>query len=101
MNLSSLSQNMKVVIHSRVNDDTWNGTITKIDSEPVKSDDSSGNSEDSGNGEASRYHFYVVPEKSDGLLLSQHVYLEVNPSDQSTSSPESTETPAESGDGQS
>ena len=101
MNLSSLSQNMSVVIHSRVSDDTWKGTIAKIDTEPVKSDNSNGgDSEDSGNGEASRYHFYVVPEKSDGLLLGQHVYLEVtgentSEQDQSSTFPEST---AETGD---
>lgn len=75
MNLSSLSQNMKVTIHSRVNDDTWTGTISKIDTEPVKSDT---DSNDSSSGEASRYHFYVTPEASDGLLLGQHVYLEIS-----------------------
>lgn len=77
MNLSSLSQNMKVVIHSRVNSDTWDGTIVRIDTEPVKSDDGL---DEADNGEASRYHFYVSPDKSEGLLLGQHVYLEVNDS---------------------
>lgn len=75
MNLSSLSQNMNVIIHSRVSDDTWNGTISRIDTEPVKSNT---DMDDTSSGEASRYHFYVTPDTSDGLLLGQHVYIEIS-----------------------
>ncbi len=76
-NIYSLNQGTPVIIRSRVNDDTWHGFITKIDMEPQKNND--GGYYDSGMGEStSKYSFYVNPENTDGLILGQHLYIEID-----------------------
>ena len=75
-NVGNISEGMDVIIHSRSNaDQTWNGKITKIDTESQ----SSGNNDayDMGGGEsASKYTFYCSLESNDNILLGQHVYIE-------------------------
>ncbi len=74
-NIYSLTQGTPIIIRSRVNDDIWHGTITKIDLEPQKNEDTYY----MGGGEsASKYSFYVNLETTDGLMLGQHLYLEVD-----------------------
>ena len=76
-NIYSLNQGTPIIIRSRVNDDIWHGTITKIDLEPQKNDDSYYYM--GGGGEsASKYSFYVNPDTTEGLMLGQHLYLEVD-----------------------
>ena len=75
-NITSINQGTPMLIRSRVNDDIWHGTVTKIDLEPDKGQDqyysySMGDS-------ASKYSFYVNPDSTDGLILGQHLYLEVD-----------------------
>ena len=75
-NITSINQGTPVIIRSRVNDDIWHGSVTKIDLEPEKNQDqyysySMGES-------ASKYSFYVNPESTDGLILGQHLYIEVD-----------------------
>ena len=74
---------MSVTVHSRVNkDETWQGTITKIDTEDVNKDTTNTNNYYgdygySGSSEsATKYTFYVELSSADGLLLGQHVYIE-------------------------
>ncbi len=77
-NVGFLSEGMEVIIHSRVNEDqTWEGTITKIDTENTvsNSNDSYYGSDSSGE-QATKYYFYVSLNTSDDLLLGQHVYIE-------------------------
>ena len=77
-NIYSLTQGTPVIIHSRINDDIWHGVITKIDMEPQKND-GDGGYYDSGMGEStSKYSFYVNPENTDGLMLGQHLYIELD-----------------------
>lgn len=76
MNYGSLTQGQKMIAHSRVSDQTWTGTVTKIDTESQTTSNPNNMYDNSGSGEASRYDFYVTLDNSDGLLLGQHVYLE-------------------------
>ena len=70
----------RVNIYSRVSDDTWAGTVTSIETEEA----SQNNVDAWGNmlmmdtmTTASSYVFYVELDSVDGLLLGQHVYMEV------------------------
>ena len=78
-NIGTLSVGADIIVHSRTNSDqTWKGTIEKIDMDNAKS----GNQDsyygmDSGSG-STTYPFYVDLEQSDGLMLGQHVYMELD-----------------------
>lgn len=67
----------------------WMGTVTLVDYEnPSQENQNSmyyGNSTDSMMA-SSKYPFYVELESSDGLLLGQHVYLEVDTGEEEASS---------------
>ncbi len=68
-----LYEGQPIVIRSRVNDDTWAGTISRIDtSQPEENNDYY--YYDGGYG-ASKYAFYVEPESTEGLMMGQHVTL--------------------------
>ena len=71
---------MKIV--SRTDESqVWYGTVTLVDYEsPSQGSDMDmyyGNSSDEMTS-SSRYPFYVEPESSEGLLLGQHIYMEVD-----------------------
>ena len=71
--IMDLYEGQAIVIRSRVNDDTWAGTISRIDtSQPEQNEDNY--YYDDGNG-ASKYAFYVEPENTEGLMMGQHVTL--------------------------
>ena len=71
--IMELWEGQAIVIRSRVNDDTWAGTISRIDtSQPEQNDNYY--YYDGGNG-ASKYAFYVEPENAEGLMMGQHVTL--------------------------
>ena len=70
--IMDLYEGQAIVIRSRVNEDTWAGTISRIDtSQPEQNDNYY---YDDGNG-ASKYAFYVEPESTEGLMMGQHVTL--------------------------
>ena len=78
-NIAELEEGAEVIVHSRVDDTTWKGKISKIDSEtPQKNTqndemaEAEGDSEDTG---SSSYPFYVELDSSEGLMLGQHVYV--------------------------
>lgn len=78
-NIWSLTEGESVIIRSRVDENkTWNGTIALIDTEnPQENNDNyyySG-SETVG---ASKYPFYIELDSADGLILGQHVYIELD-----------------------
>lgn len=77
-NIGYVSEGMSVVIRSRTSDETWMGTVSKIDYENAKTSSSSMyyESSTSDTTSSSKYPFYITPESSDGLLLGQHVYVE-------------------------
>lgn len=75
----SIMEGQTVIIRSRIDEEqTWNGTITKIDTE---NQESSNNqyyySSDSGQS-ASKYPFYIDLDSTNGLILGQHVYIEMD-----------------------
>jgi HlyD family secretion protein len=72
-NIGELSKDQEVIVYSRVNSQTWKGTVTSIDTESIKKQDQP---DDSGDTTSSSYPFYVALESSEGLMLGQHVYLE-------------------------
>lgn len=82
--LSSLSEGAAVLIHSRADDSTWRGTVSKIDREnPTQgsgmgmmytSSYYGGSSDEMSS--TSNYPFYVELESSENLMLGQHVYIE-------------------------
>lgn len=82
-NMSSIMQGQRMIIHSRVDEEqTWSGTISNIDREnPTTGNNNgmvySGSSSDSMT-QTSNYPFYVELDSSDGLMLGQHVYMEVD-----------------------
>lgn len=78
-NVGSLTQGAELIVHSRTDpDQIWHGTIDKIDMENASSgQNNSYYGMDSGSGSTS-YPFYVSLDTSDGLMIGQHVYLELD-----------------------
>ena len=76
-NIGDLYVDAPVIVHSRVNDKTWKGKISKIDTEnPMTSEGGNFMGMNSDSNKSSRYPFYVELESSDGLIMGQHVYVE-------------------------
>lgn len=81
-NVWMLTEGQPVILRSRVNEETtWAGTIEAVDTENQESGNNnnmmySGDSD--ANMQSSKYPFYVKLGSSDGLMLGQHVYIELN-----------------------
>lgn len=82
-NVQSIVEGSPVIIRSRVDESqTWKGTMGSVDvKNPVQSTssvmaDSSGDT--SSQTTSSSYPFYVDMEDSEGLMLGQHVYIEMD-----------------------
>lgn len=84
MNAASISEGMAVTIHSRTDDSTWSGTVESLNLDsPVKQENSgyyydSSSSDDTTN--SSKYAFYVALDDAEGLMMGQHVYMQVGES---------------------
>lgn len=79
MNMASIYEGMPVVLRSRVNSDTWNGYIAMIDYDnPVQNQNMYYYDGGDSSAASSKYHFYVEPESCEGLMLGQHVYIELD-----------------------
>lgn len=81
MNVGMLSEGLTVTVHSRVDQSkTWEGKITKIDTEDVNKNNNNNGDYYYGGGSsgesATKYSFYVELTSTDDLLLGQHVYIE-------------------------
>lgn len=74
----SLTEGQTVIIRSRVDEEqTWSGTIGKVDTENQETNNNNGYVSDSGVS-SSKYPFYVSMDSTDGLILGQHVYIELD-----------------------
>lgn len=77
-NIWTIMEGQPVLIRSRVDETkTWNGTIALIDMEAPEQN----NNNYYGGGEgitASKYPFYIDLETAEGLILGQHVYIELD-----------------------
>lgn len=75
-NVWSITEGQTVIIRSRVEENqTWTGTITKIDTENPEQNNNNNYGEEQGI-QASKYPFYIELDSSDGLILGQHVYID-------------------------
>lgn len=78
MNIYSFTSGTNVILRSRVDESTiWKGSVAKVDMEPNKKssdDDYYGYGGES----ASNYNFYVNPENTDGMMLGQHLFIELD-----------------------
>ena len=83
-----ITEGSRMTIHSRVNEERWSGTVTLVDYEnPSQGSDMDryyGMSTDEMTA-ASKYPFYVELDSIDGLILGQHVYLELEMEEGATS----------------
>ena len=85
MNVQNIIEGDPVIIRSRVDSSQiWKGTMGTIDRESATSSNSSssgyGMTDSSGDSQTttSTYPFYVNLDSSDGLMLGQHVYIEMD-----------------------
>ena len=83
MNRDSIVEGSPVIIRSRVDSTrTWKGTMGSVDMENSSSNDNNDMGYSGGNGDeqttSSSYPFYVTLDSSDGLMLGQHVYIEMD-----------------------
>ncbi|MCR5795029.1 MAG: efflux RND transporter periplasmic adaptor subunit [Solobacterium sp.] len=78
MSVMAISTGTDVIIRSRVDEEkTWKGTVTKIDLEPQTEEENDYYMDSQGD-KASKYPFYVQLESMDGLILGQHVFIEMD-----------------------
>ena len=75
--IHTLQEGMDVRVLSRINDDKWVGYIYKISTDKAKQTNNRYYyGYDSGE-QASKYEFFVELETNEGLLMGQHVYIEI------------------------
>lgn len=76
-NIGEIMPGSRMAVHSRVDDSVWYGTVDRIDTENGSSQQQNYYGEGGGNGSTS-YPFYVMLDDSEGLMLGQHVYMELD-----------------------
>lgn len=81
-NVQMLSEDQPVILRSRIDESqTWTGTITKIDTQSESTDNNNDMMMDdsSGGGEkATKYPFYVTLDSTEGLMMGQHLFIELD-----------------------
>lgn len=82
-NIQYISEGVPIIVRSRVNEEQiWRGMVGMVDREnaTTENDASSMYSMDMSNSQtsSSTYPFYVELDFSDGLMLGQHVYIELD-----------------------
>ena len=74
-NIYDITEGQPVIVHSRLDENkTWRGTVSSVDRENTVQNQ---NMYGEGSGSSS-YPFYVDLETSEGLLMGQHVYMEMD-----------------------
>lgn len=74
-NMYMLYTDEPVTVQSRIDDTSWNGTISEIGSEPETNQNDMNYYDGSDDTTASKYPFYVTLESSEGLMLGQHLLV--------------------------
>ncbi len=80
-NVGMISSGLDVIIRSRVDEDiTWTGMIESLDTEESSSSSDGDMMEGADDGEnaSSDYSFYVTLDDAEGLMLGQHVLIELD-----------------------
>lgn len=76
--MGTISEGTSVIVRSRVNEDQiYKGTVTKVETDPQSNSNNNFYGADSSES-ASKYPFYVSLDNNKGLMLGQHVYIEVD-----------------------
>ena len=76
--MDTISEGTSVIVRSRVNEDQiYKGTVTKVETDPQSNSNNNFYGADSSES-ASKYPFYVSLDNNKGLMLGQHVYIEVD-----------------------
>lgn len=79
LQVSSIVEGDAVIIRSRVDEETtWRGTMGSVDMDNTASSSSTYDFYDSSSSSSTSYNFYVTLDSSDGLMLGQHVYIEID-----------------------
>lgn len=78
-NAAQIYQDAKVILKSRVDDTTWHGKVSEIDTSPQSNTnnmyyDSMGDEQTT----SSKYAFYVEPESLEGFMLGQHILIQAD-----------------------
>lgn len=79
-NIYAVTEGQPVIIRSRVDDSIWYGTMGAVDTENSQSGNNNyyyGGMDESEN-QSSKYPFYVTLDSDEGLMLGQHVYIEMD-----------------------
>ena len=76
----SITEGQPVIIRSRIDENqTWSGTISRVDTENQETNNNQYGYYSSSSGQtASKYPFYIDLDSTNGLILGQHVYIEMN-----------------------
>lgn len=78
-NIWTLTEGMPVILRSRVDETiTWTGSIEKIDTENPQQSNNNYYYYGSDTVMASKYPFYIALDNADGLILGQHLYIELD-----------------------
>lgn len=85
-NVWAINEGDPVIIRSRVDDSTWRGTISKVKTDTTEDSTEDSDSSDmdymyegsSGGESASKYNFYVELDDDEGLMMGQHVFIEID-----------------------
>lgn len=79
--VQSLTEGQSVIVRSRIDEEqTWKGTISKIDMETKENNNNNNNyyMGSEGTQTSSKYPFYITLDGMEGLILGQHVYIEMD-----------------------
>lgn len=80
-NMAQIVEGSPVIVRSRVDEDkTWRGSLTAVDTDKPESSQNGMFMSSSGGSEttSSNYPFYVILDSAAGLMLGQHVYIEMD-----------------------
>ena len=81
-NVSDIMEGDRMIVRSRVDETTWKGTVASVKTDETAEEGSSTDDysmdEGSGSESASAYYFYVELDNAEGLLMGQHVFLELD-----------------------
>lgn len=81
-NVWAINVDEPVTLRSRVDESkTWSGTITKIDTESKEENNENNYGGGSDEGSSTKYPFYVTLDNSEGLMMGQHLYIEIGQTD--------------------
>lgn len=81
-NVWAINVDEPVTLRSRVDEtQTWSGTITKIDTESKQENNENNYGGGSSESASTKYPFYITLDDSEGLMMGQHLYIEIGAKD--------------------